>query len=227
MDQRRRQRRRPRRADPAAHESRLYGPFSHFYDVAVGRFFIPRVIGLVRALPLATGAKVLELGVGTGISLPAYPRTCSVIGIDYSPDMLREAQERIDRGGWTHIQVEQGDATALRFPDDSFDVVTAFHVVTVVPDHHRLMHEAIRVCRPGGLLAVVNRFRSREPVLDRLERGMEPWTRHWGWRTLRREEVFDSHPLEILEKRRGGPLGLFTAVVARNLKGFPPSTPLS
>jgi phosphatidylethanolamine/phosphatidyl-N-methylethanolamine N-methyltransferase len=201
-----------------AHESRLYGSLSRFYDVAVGRFFVPRVTSVVRSLPLSPRTEVLELGVGTGISLAAYPRTCHVVGIDYSEDMLREARERVERARWTHVDLEQGDATRLRFAGDSFDVVTAFHVVTVVPDPRDLMREAVRVCRPGGLIAVVNRFRSRVPALDVLEKEMEPLTRRWGWRTLRREEVFDPVPLDVLAVRRGGPLGLFTAVVARNTK---------
>jgi phosphatidylethanolamine/phosphatidyl-N-methylethanolamine N-methyltransferase len=201
-----------------AHESVLYSHFSHFYDLVFGRVFLPRVARVIRGLEIPAGARVLELGVGTGAALSAYPHHCHVTGLDLSEAMLREARARIARKGWKHVDVVQGDAMRLPFPDDAFDYVMAFHVVTVVPEPDHLMREAIRVCRPGGLVTVVNRFRSDSALLDRVEKRLEPVTLHWGWRTLRREEVFDPYPLEILSARHGGPYGLFTAVVARNLK---------
>jgi phosphatidylethanolamine/phosphatidyl-N-methylethanolamine N-methyltransferase len=201
-----------------AHDSRLYAEFSRFYDVVVGRVFVPRVASVIRELGIPPGARVLELGVGTGMSLSAYPAHCRVVGLDLSADMLREARQKIERMGWTHIEVGVGDATRVPFPDDAFDYVMAFHVVTVVEEHARLMGEAVRVCRPGGRVVVVNRFTSPHRLLGGAERRLEPLTRHFGWRTLRIDEVFAGQPLEIVRVRRGGPGGLFTSVVARNLK---------
>jgi phosphatidylethanolamine/phosphatidyl-N-methylethanolamine N-methyltransferase len=207
-----------------AHSSRLYAEFSHFYDIFFGRVFLPRVSRVIRSLGIRPGARVLELGVGTGAALSAYPTHCRVTGLDMSADMLREARHRIERRGWKHIDVVQGDATDLEFPDDSFDYVMAFHVVTVVTEPERLMQEAVRVCKPEGRVVVVNRFRSSMPLLAKVEKGLEPVTSRWGWRTLSRHEVFAPQPLEIVGSRRGGPWGIFTAVVARNVKNGSPAT---
>ena len=84
-------------ANAQPHESRLYYELSHFYDLIFRRVFYPRIAMVIRSLALEPGARVLELGVGTGLSLDAYPPHCSVTGIDLAPDMLERAQERIDR----------------------------------------------------------------------------------------------------------------------------------
>ncbi len=82
---------------------------------------------------------MLEVGVGTGLALSVYPRHCQVTGVDLAPEMLEHAQERINRNGWRHMQVMEGDAMDLSLPDNSFDYVMAFHVVSVVPDARRMM----------------------------------------------------------------------------------------
>ena len=129
------------------------------------------------------------MGVGTGLALGAYPSHCQVTGVDLAPDMLEHAQERIVRNGWRHIQVMQGDAMNLDLPDDSFDYVMAFHVVSVVPDARRMMSEVQRVCKPDGRIVVINHFRSQQRLLDAFDRRLEPLTRRWGWHTLSRREV--------------------------------------
>src|SRR5262245_21249009 len=134
------------------HESAIYYEFSHLYDLIFRRVFYPRIAKVIRSLDIEPRARVLELGVGTGLSLAAYPTTCHVTGIDLAPEMLERAQDKVNRQGWRHVTLEQGDALDLRFPDNSFDYVMAFHVVSVVPDPRRMMAEAQRVCRPGGII---------------------------------------------------------------------------
>ena len=107
-------------------------------------------------------------------------------GIDLAPEMLERAQERVNRNGWRHITLQQGDALNLAFADDAFDYVMAFHVVSVVPDPQRMMAEAQRVCRPGGLLTIINHFRSPQPAVARMQRGIDPLTRRLGWTTTLR-----------------------------------------
>jgi phosphatidylethanolamine/phosphatidyl-N-methylethanolamine N-methyltransferase len=162
---------------------------------------------------------VLEVGVGTGLALGAYPRHCQVTGVDLAPDMLEHARERIARNGWRHIQVMQGDAMALELPDDSFDYVMAFHVVSVVPDARRMMREVQRVCKADGRIVVINHFRSQQRLLDAVDRRLEPLTRRWGWHTLSRREVFAGLPLELERVYKTSRNSLFTIVVARNRKG--------
>jgi SAM-dependent methyltransferase len=108
-----------------------------------------------------------------------------VTGIDLAPDMLERAQDKVNRNGWRHVTLEQGDALNLKFPDDTFDYVMAFHVVSVVPDPVRMMAEARRVCRPGGVITIINHFRSPHPTIARLMRAIDPITRRIGWTTLK------------------------------------------
>ena len=89
---------------------------------------------MIRSLNIEPGARVIEVGVGTGLSFDAYPRHCQVTGIDLAPEMLEHAQEKIERNGWRHLKVMEMDALDLKFADSSFDYVMAFHVVSVVPD---------------------------------------------------------------------------------------------
>ncbi len=202
------------------HESALYYEFSHFYDAFFGRVFFPRIARVIRCLGIEPGARILEIGVGTGLSLEAYPPHSQVTGIDLAPDMLEKAQDRIDRNGWRHIALEQGDALALRFPDDSFDYVMAFHVVSVVPDATRLMAEAQRVCRPGGRIVIINHFRSEKRPVARLQQSIDPMTRRLGWTTsLKLRDILDRRMLHVEQQWKTSPRSLFTIVIARNTKG--------
>jgi phosphatidylethanolamine/phosphatidyl-N-methylethanolamine N-methyltransferase len=213
-------------ASTQPHESSLYYEFSHLYDVFFGRVFFPRIVRVIRSLAIEPGARVLELGVGTGLALGAYPAHCHVTGVDLAPEMLERAQDRVNRNAWRHITLLQGDALNLQFPDDSFDYVMAFHVVSVVPDPQRMMTEAQRVCRPGGLLTIINHFRSPHPVVARVQRGLDPVTRRLGWTTLRLPEILDRRSLHVERQWKTSPRSLFTVVVARNAKAVPASPAL-
>lgn len=202
----------------AAYQSKLYYEFSHLYDILFGRIFLPRIVSLIRALDIPKGASVLELGVGTGLSLGAYPTHCQVVGVDLAPDMLEHAQERILQNGWQHISLKEMDGMDLKLADSSFDYVVAFHVVSVVPDANRLMREAERVCKPGGTIAIVNHFRSERRWLATIDRWMEPITRRWGWHTLRRQDVLDGLRVRVEKIYKTSSRSLFTILVARNDK---------
>ena len=211
-------------ANSQPHESALYYEFSHLYDVFFGRVFFPRIVRVIRSLGIEPGARVLELGVGTGLSLEAYPQHCQVTGIDLAPEMLERAQDRVNRNGWRHVTLQQGDALNLAFADDAFDYVMAFHVVSVVPDPQRMMAEAERVCRPGGLLAIINHFRSRQRAVARVQRGIDPVTRRLGWTTtLCLPQLLDGSRLHLERQWKTSPRSLFTIVVARNAKALPAS----
>lgn len=208
-------------ANTQPHESALYYEFSHVYDRVFGRVFFPRIVRVIRSLGIEPGARVLEIGVGTGLALEAYPHHCQVTGVDLAPEMLERAQDRLNRNGWRHITLEQGDALNLHFPDDSFDYVMAFHVVSVVPDPRRMMAEAQRVCRPGGLLTIINHFRSPHRMVARMQRSIDPLTRRLGWTTLRLPEILDRSTLHVERQWKTSPRSLFTIVVARNAKAVP------
>jgi phosphatidylethanolamine/phosphatidyl-N-methylethanolamine N-methyltransferase len=205
-------------ANAQPHESRLYYELSHLYDLIFRRVFYPRIAKVIRSLHIEPGSRVLELGVGTGLSLDAYPEHCRVVGIDLAPDMLERAQDKVNRNGWRHITLKQGDALDLDFDDDSFDYVMAFHVISVVPDPHRMLAEARRVCKPGGVVTIINHFRTSNPVLARVQRTIDPLTRALGWTTLRLNDVLNRRALHIERQWKTSPRSLFTIVVARNVK---------
>ncbi len=201
-----------------AHESKLYSELAHVYDLIFTRIFAPRIHRVLESLAIPPGAKVLEVGVGTGISLEAYPAHAQVVGIDLAPDMLEKAQEKVRRHGWTHIRLMRMDALNLQFEDSVFDYVTAFHVVSVVPDVRRLMEEIMRVSKPQGTIALINHFRSRNRLFAALDRMVEPITLHLGWHTLDLNEVLDSQPLDQVRAFKLSRYSLFTIMIARNGK---------
>ena len=166
-----------------AHESKLYSEFAPVYDKIFGKIFYSRLERVIEDSCIPLGAKVLEVGAGTGTSFPAYPSHCHVMGIDLAPDMLTRARRKIVENGWSHIRVMEMDALDLSFPDDMFDYVMAFHVVSVVPDPVTMINEAKRVCKPGGKIVIVNHFTSDVPVLGAVTRSLDPLTRLLGWRT--------------------------------------------
>jgi len=202
-----------------AHESKLYSDFAPLYDKIFGRMFFSRLRRVIEALDIPRGARVLELGAGTGTSFPAYPHHCEVIGIDLAPDMLARAEGKIQENGWTHVKVMEMDALELEFPDNSFDYVTAFHVLTVVPDPVRMIQEAKRVCRRGGKIVIVNHFTSDFPPLGFLTETLDPMTRRMGWRTnLRLKPFVAAAELEIATIYKPSKFSLYTVLVGANQK---------
>jgi phosphatidylethanolamine/phosphatidyl-N-methylethanolamine N-methyltransferase len=198
------------------HESRVYSDFAIIYDSIFGRAFEDHEHGVIGTLNLRPGQRVLEVGVGTGISLNAYPPYVKVIGIDPSTDMLARAQKKVSENGWRHIELSQGDALNLNYPDNSFDDVTTFHVMTVVPDPVRMMREMVRVCKPGGRIVIINHFGSDKPWLYFLVSLMNPITRHLGWTTkLRAQDVLDAMPIAVERNERVNKLSVHRLIVAR------------
>lgn len=201
---------------PEPHESRVYYDLSHHYDRFFGRAFVDSEHEVIEELNLRPGQRVLEVGVGTGISLDAYPPYVHVVGIDPSPDMLEQAKTKARDNDWRHVELHQGSGLDLELASESFDVVCAFHVVTVVPDPSRLMAEMYRVCKPGGLIVIINHLRSENPVLGFLVGIANPLTKHLGWTTrLRYRDLIKGVPLKIERRERASRFSPHTIIVAR------------
>ena len=200
-----------------AHDSKLYSDLSLLYDLIFRRIFYPRIARVMASLRIPPGARVLELGVGTGLSLAAYPRHCQVIGIDLARDMLDRAREKVLRNSLTHVNLMQMDALHLGFAESCFDYVTAFHVVSVVPDPAAMIRAAQRACRPGGTIVIINHFRGDSDVPRRFMQLIDPVTRWLGWRsTLSLTDVLDGAPLRIERAFKWPRRSLFTVVIAKN-----------
>jgi len=156
--------------------------------------------------------RVLEVGVGTGLSLPYYKPHLEVTGIDLSPEMLRIAEKRVAEEELTNIDgLHVMDASELEFEDGSFDTVVAMYVMTVVPAPEKVMRELVRVCAPGGQVLLVNHFSQDEGPRAWMERRMAPFAEHLGWHPVFDvERVMVSDELELKERRALRPAGLFT-----------------
>jgi phosphatidylethanolamine/phosphatidyl-N-methylethanolamine N-methyltransferase len=136
----------------------LYGPLTPLYDVVCGAALEPgrrRAMAHLNPLP---GETILEVGVGTGQGLDAYPGGCRVMAIDLSLSMMQRAQKRLAREEAARVSLLQMDAGRLAFPDDTFDAVYVPYTINVVPDPVAVGRELVRVCRPGGRLLALNHF---------------------------------------------------------------------
>lgn len=160
----------------------VYDKLAKVYDLIFGPALHPGRLKALERMNIQPGERVLEVGVGTGINLSLYPKDCSVTGIDFSGSMLEKARERTARKEIRNVRLLQMDAADLKFADDSFDIVYAPYLISVVPDPITVAQEMRRVCRPGGRIIFLNHFLSPNPILLRIERLISPFTIHIGFK---------------------------------------------
>lgn len=212
-------------AQNVPHESHLYHRFSCLYDVLFSPLLTPAIHSTIRNLRIPRGARVLEVGVGTGISLKAYPQHAEVTAIDSSPEMLTRAEQQVRKQNWNHVQLRTMDALDLEFDDGTFDYVLAFHILTVVNDSNRLLHEMARVAKHGATIAIVNHLRTETKWGSKLLELVNPLTRRLGWQaTLSYSDVMVEAPLHVLRRFKISRASPFTVIIAR--QALAPAAPL-
>jgi len=194
---------RPTTADRVALESRrvvkVYSVLARVYDDVFDWVLGPGRRLAVDRLPIREGQRVLEIGVGTGLTLPLYPPECRLTGIDISEEMLEQAHGRADDLELAGVDLRLMDAGSLDFPDASFDHIVAPYVISVLPEPRRVMEEARRVCKPGGSIAVLNHFHSSNRVMGRLESWLSPASQWIGFRMDVPAEVVTGTPGLVVE----------------------------
>ena len=159
-----------------------YRRYAAVYDAVFGPVLQPGRKAVLQALRLRPGERVLEVGVGTGLSLPLYPRDVTITGIDVSREMLEKARRRVARQRLANVEaLLEMDAERMTFPDATFDKVVAMYVVSVVERPAKLLEELHRVCRPHGEIYLVNHVRSDNRFIAAVEKGLARFSDKLGF----------------------------------------------
>src|SRR5882757_9920508 len=197
---------------------RAYAFWAPMYDFVFGAVFNRGRLAAIAAAERhcgAGGGRILEVGVGTGISLPDYARIHTIVGVDLSEPMLRKAQERVDELGLSNVEaLSVMDAMNMALPDNSFDVVVAQFVITAVPHPEATLDEFARVIKPGGEIVLVNHIGAENGPRWLFEFCFAPLARRLGWRPefpfKRLTDWAERHGgVNLVERRPMRPMGHF------------------
>ena len=198
---------------------KIYKNYANFYDFLFKGFFHPRQKLAIMDLDIKENDRVLDVGVGTGLTLPLYPRNCHVTGIDISKEMLRQARKKVEKYGMSNVEILEMDACDLEFEDDSFDFVVATHIISVVPEPFKVVNEMRRVAKPDGKLVIVNHFVSSNPLIAKMENMCDPFFRKLGWRMdMSLEDLISETDLKVNKTLKLNKIDLWKIVHASNNK---------
>jgi phosphatidylethanolamine/phosphatidyl-N-methylethanolamine N-methyltransferase len=197
--------------------ARAYARWAPVYDLVFGAVFSAgRKASIAAAENI--GGRILDIGIGTGISLTDYSPTTRVVGVDYSEPMLRKAHGRVVEHQLANVEaLAVMDAQHLGFPDSVFDAVVAQYVITAVPNPEAALDEIARVTKPNGEIILVNHLGAEGGLRRAFEQGFAPVARRLGWRAEFRWERLArwaaGHPgVRVVERRPMPPLGHFSLI---------------
>ncbi|HZN51553.1 MAG TPA: methyltransferase domain-containing protein [Methylomirabilota bacterium] len=162
---------------------RAYELLAPVYDFVFDWIFAPGRTAAIEQLALERSDSILEVGIGTGLNLPLYPATCRLTGIDLSQEMLDKAVERVQTLAMPNVILKVMDATSMSFGDNEFDKVVATYTISAVPDPVAVLREMRRVVKPGGILVILNHFRSERRVTGWIEDMLAPVCTRLGWKS--------------------------------------------
>lgn len=197
--------------------AKAYAAWAPVYDLVFGAVFDHGRKSTI-AVADAIGGRVLDVGVGTGLSLSDYSRSTRLCGVDISEPMLRKAQERVRNLNLTNVDsLSVMDAKNLAFPDASFDAVVAQYVITAVPDPEATLDDFVRVLKPGGELILVNHIGAESGPRRIFELAFAPLARRLGWRPefpwARLQSWEHGHGgVALIERRPMPPMGHFSLI---------------
>ena len=197
--------------------TKAYDAWAPIYDLVFGKVFARGRLAAVNSLGRAEG-RLLEVGVGTGLSLPAYPETLKLVGVDISEPMLAKARERVRTLGLKNVEaLTVMDAEKLEFDHETFDFVVAQYVVTAVPHPEVALDELLRVTKPGGEIILTSRIGAETGLRGAIEKTLSPFVNKLGWRTefpWSRYQLWAERAgrVRVIEQRPLPPLGHFSLI---------------
>jgi phosphatidylethanolamine/phosphatidyl-N-methylethanolamine N-methyltransferase len=197
--------------------AKAYARWAPVYDLVFGAVFNAGRKASIAAAE-RVGGRILDVGIGTGISLIDYSPASRVVGVDYCEPMLRKAHERVAEHKLAHVEaLAVMDAQHLGFADAFFDVVVAQYVITTVPDPEAALDEIARVTKAGGEIILVNHLGAEMGLRRAFERGLAPVARRLGWRPEfrwdRLAQWAAGHAgVRVVERRPMPPLGHFSLI---------------
>ncbi len=202
-----------------AHIVAAYARWAPVYDAIFGVITNSAIRNTVAVLNSLPAGRILEIGAGTGLSLPRYKREHRIAGIDLSADMLERARKRVAERQLGNVEsLQEMDASKLTFADSSFDAAVAMFLITVVPDPTAVLAEAVRVVKPGGRIVLANHFSAESGPRAAFERWLSRYSASLGWNPeFPMERVLGNPQMRLLERRALQPLGIYTLLVFERL----------
>ncbi|HHF7375815.1 phospholipid N-methyltransferase PmtA [Legionella bozemanae] len=207
---------------------KVYNIYASFYNFLFGSIFNPgrSLCTEIVNKGAKQNATVLEIGIGTGLSLPLYRGDLQITGIDISEKMLEKAEEQVVKNKLEErVQLKVMDAAHLEFPDNSFDFIVAMYVASVVPDVHAFLQELTRVAKPTAQIIFVNHFASEQPVIRFFEKTFARINELVGFKSdFSVHSILDYKALKLLDSRKTNLFGYWKLLHCRIEKdGISPS----
>lgn len=197
--------------------TKIYSLYSHFYDSFFGTLLNPGRRAARKLMDIQPGERVLEVGIGTGISLPLYPRDVEVVGIDINYDMIEQAGEKKRRLGYTNVRLCISDASEMAFKNNYFDKVIASHSITVIPKPLETLKEIKRVCKENAEFFFLNYAGSDDNLVARFEKALSPLRSRLGLgKAIDLEGLLKNANFRIDFKDRVNVFKLFQLIKCRN-----------
>ncbi len=197
--------------------TKIYSLYSHFYDSLFGTLLNPGRRAARKLMDIPPAERVLEVGIGTGISLPLYPSNVEVVGIDINQDMIKQAGEKKQRMGYTNVKLCITDAAKMGFKNNYFDKVIASHSITVIPKPSETLKELKRVCKENAEFFFLNYSGSDDNVVARIEKAWSPIRSRLGLgKAIDLEGLLQKANFKIEKKNRVNILKLFQLIKCSN-----------